>query len=88
MDTIRYLQTYRPKVYTGPTSMVTLLIPAQTNLDDLRRMIKTEANTASNIRNNTNRKSVLASLSSITSHLKTVKKVPATGMAMFAEQYI
>lgn len=88
MDQVRFIKTYKPRVYAGPSSMVSLYIPGSTNLNDLRQTMKKEATTASNIKNNTNRKSVQASLTAINEFLKGVKQVPDEGMALFAERYI
>jgi len=82
------LRNYKSSVYTGPTSMVTLILPPETNLSDLRQSMKREVQTASNIKNPVNRKSVQAALSNIIEFLKPVKELPATGIALFSEQYI
>jgi peptide chain release factor subunit 1 len=68
--------------------MVTMIIPPDTNLDDVRHEIKQESNTANNIKNNTNRKSVQQALSSLSSYIKKMKRLPDTGVALFAEQYV
>jgi peptide chain release factor subunit 1 len=88
MEQLKYVQNYKPKVRTGPTSMVSLIIPPGTNIADLRQTMKREGQTASNIKSNTNRKSVQSAISSLTEYLKTMKQLPETGIALFSEQYI
>jgi peptide chain release factor subunit 1 len=68
--------------------MVTLIIPPSTNLSDLRQTMKKEAQTASNIKSSSNRKSVQSALSCVNEYLKTLKNLPDSGIALFAEQYI
>ena len=85
---LQYARTYKPKVYGGPTSMVSLIIPPKTNLGDLRQTMKREYQTATNIKSNTNRKSVKNAISGIREYLKTIKILPGTGLALFSEQHI
>ena len=88
MEQLNYVKDYKSKVYSGPTSMVSLIIPPGTNLGDLRQTMKREYQTATNIKSNTNRKSVKNAISGIREYLKTMKALPATGIALFSEQYI
>lgn len=88
MEEIEFLNAYKSKKYGGPTSMVSLIIPGNTNLDQLRQRMSLEYQTASNIKNNTNRKSVRNALSSIKTTLKSLRSLPSTGLALFSEQYI
>lgn len=88
MMSIEELKNYKPAVYTGPTSMISLIIPSNTNLDDIRAELKQEIATASNIKSNTNRKSVQQALSCVSSYVKRMKKLPETGIALYAEQYV
>lgn len=88
MEKITQLANYKPKVHSGPTSMVTLIIPSSMNLDDVRFRMKKERQTAVNIKSNTNRKSVMSSLGRIHEYLKRVKTLPSTGLALYSEQYI
>ena len=88
MDQIKFIEGYKPKIYAGPTSMVTLCIPPQHDLTGLRQRMIREKQTATNIKNNTNRKSVIQALTSICEYLKRLKAIPTTGIALFAEQCI
>ena len=88
MEQLALIREYKPRIYTGPTSMVSLIVPPGTNLGDLRQTMKREYQTASNIKSSTNRKSVQAAISSISEYLKGVKALPDTGIALYAEQFI
>lgn len=88
MEQLQYVREYKPKVYGGPTSMVSLIIPPGTNMADLRQRMKAEYQTATNIKSNTNRKSVKNAISSIVEYLKPLKALPETGIALYSEQYI
>jgi peptide chain release factor subunit 1 len=88
MEQLQYVTDYKSKVYSGPTSMVSLVIPPGTNLGDLRQTMKREYRTATNIKSNTNRKSVKNAISGIIEYLKTMKTLPETGIALYSEQYI
>lgn len=68
--------------------MVTLIIPPGYDLDGLRQRMKRERQTASNIKSNTNRKSVTNAIGSLVECLKRYKNLPPTGLALFSEQYI
>ncbi len=88
MEQLTLIREYKPRIYTGPTSMVSLIVPPGTNLGDLRQTMKREYQTAGNIKSSTNRKSVQAAISSISEYLKSVKALPDTGIALYAEQFI
>jgi len=87
MEQLRLLQTYKSP-FPSATSMVTLIIPPKTQLSDIRQTMRKEAQTASNIKSNTNRKSVLSALTKINECLRPLKSIPQTGLALFSEQYI
>lgn len=88
MEQLNYVKEYRPRIYSGSTSMISLIVPPNHDLDGLRQRMKKEKQTAVNIKSNTNRKSVVDALGSIYEHLKRIKNIPPTGMALYAEQYI
>jgi peptide subunit release factor 1 (eRF1) len=88
LQQLHYVRDYKPKVYSGPTSMVTLIIPPGTDVAALRQTMKKEYRTATNIKSNTNRKSVKNAISGIVEYLKGVRSFPETGIALYSEQYI
>ena len=69
------------------TSLITLITPKK-DISVIRDMLKTEIATARNIKNNTNRKSVICALSSIQKIFADLKTIPDNGIATFASQYI
>jgi len=88
IDLLTYLRDYKPRVYTGATSMISLIVPPTTNLTDLRQTMKREAQTATNIKSSSNRKSVQTALRCVNEYLKTLKTPPDTGLALFSEQFV
>lgn len=88
MEQLSFVRDYKPRIYAGPTSMVSLIVPSGTNLNDLRQTMRKEYQTAGNIKNSMNRKSVQNALSNLNEYLKNLKQIPRTGIAMFSEQYI
>lgn len=88
MENLRLAQNHKPDKSSGPTSSVSLIVPPKTSLSDLRQMVKTEYQTASNIKSSCNRKSVQNSLSKISQFLKSLKAIPETGIALYSEQCI
>jgi peptide subunit release factor 1 (eRF1) len=69
------------------TSCVSLIAPKM-SITELRSFIAKEKTTASNIRDNTNRKSVVAALGKIASKIDMMKSIGDNGIAMFAHSYI
>lgn len=63
------------------TSMITLLLPAGTQIWLVLGRLTNEAGTASNIKDKTNRKSVEAALRSLTDALKLLRVLPSNGLA-------
>lgn len=88
MTTIEKIRDYKPLQNKGPTSMISLIIPPSTNTTILRQKINYEYQTAGNIKNNSNRKSVKKALKNLQTYLKNVKKLPETGIALYSEQSI
>ncbi len=87
MSDFQKLKSYKPDNHT-PTSMITLVIPPDFHLGLLRQKMTNEQTTATNIRNNSNRKSVQAALTRVNTFLSGLKTIPSSGIAIFAEQYI
>ena len=77
------IQSYRG----SGTSMISLIVPPSTNLADLRQKMLCEYQTARNIKDNVNRKSVQQALVKLNEVLKTIQ-MPPMGFALFTEQYI
>ena len=65
------------------TSMITLLIPADTQQTRLNKLITTELGTASCIKSRVNRNSVVNALKSIQHRVKLIRKIPPNGLAIF-----
>ena len=66
------------------TSLVSLYLPASSQLSDHMTMIKQEMATASNIKSKKVKLNVQSALKSIQQKLKSYKKVPENGLAIFA----
>ena len=88
MEQLQYVRDYKPTVYGGPTSMVSLIIPPGANLGDIRQRMKRERQTASNIKSRVNRKSVQSALGGIIEYLKTLRIIPSKGVALFSDQWV
>lgn len=69
------------------TSLITIISPKM-NVQFLRDLIKQEKTTAENIKNNSNRKSVMIALKNVESAVEDMKKIPDNGIAIFAGRYI
>ncbi|MEM7813466.1 MAG: peptide chain release factor aRF-1 [Candidatus Aenigmatarchaeota archaeon] len=65
------------------TELVTVYIPAGFNLYDMVSTLRSEQNTASNIKSKTVRKNVVSALEKILGHLALYKKTPENGLAVF-----
>lgn len=86
MEQLKQLRDYKSR-FGGTSSAVTLIIPPNSDVPSLIRRMKKERQTASNIKSASNRKSVIAAISSIIDTLKTLR-IPDNGIALFAEQCI
>lgn len=85
VQSLQSLQDYQSPL---PTSMVSLLIPPGTNIEKLRTRLTSEIATSVNIKDKTNRLSVGNALSKINEHLKYMRVVPETGIAIYSEQHL
>ena len=72
------------KIKGRHTELVSLYIPANSNLVDIINQVRAEQATAQNIKSKQTRKNVLAALEKILQHLKTFKEVPKNGLVVFA----
>ncbi len=65
------------------TELVTVYIPAGSNLHDIVSQLRSEQSTAENIKSKQVRKNVTAALDKIIRHLQLYKKTPENGLAVF-----
>ena len=65
------------------TELITVLIPAGYDVNSVQRQLEAEKSTAKNIKSTTTRNNVLDALDKIVRHLKTLKKTPPNGLALF-----
>ena len=65
------------------TELITVLIPADYDVNSVQRQLEAEKSTAKNIKSTTTRNNVLDALDKIVRYLKGLKKTPKTGLAVF-----
>jgi len=65
------------------TSMISLIIPAKKAISDVNKMLNDEIGTATNIKSNVNRKSVLTAITSARERLKLYNKTPPNGLILY-----
>ncbi len=65
------------------TELVTVLIPAGTNINLITRQLEGEKSTASNIKSTATRKNVISALDMIIRELKGMKQAPENGLAIY-----
>ncbi len=63
--------------------MVSVYVPAGSNLNDTISQIKNEQSTASNIKSKSTRKNVVDALEKIVQHLRTFRQTPPKGLVVF-----
>jgi peptide chain release factor subunit 1 len=66
------------------TELVTVMIPAGFNIHSVTKQLEAEKSTASNIKSKQTRSAVIDSLDTIIRHIKTYKKTPENGLALYA----
>lgn len=66
------------------TELVTVMIPAGFNIHSVTKQLEAEKSTASNIKSKQTRSAVIDSLDTIIRQIKTYKKTPEKGLALFA----
>jgi|TARA_Y100000310_G_scaffold340430_1_gene436201 peptide chain release factor subunit 1 len=66
------------------TELITVYIPAGYDVNSVQRQLEAEKGTAKNIKSTSTRKNVSEALDKIVRHLKTLKKTPKNGLAIFA----
>ncbi len=65
------------------TELVTVCIPAGYDVNAVQRQLEAERSTAKNIKSTATRKNVIDALDKIVRHLKTLRKTPENGLAVF-----
>ncbi len=78
-EIVEELETYKGK----HTELITVYIPAGYDVNSVQRQLEGEKATAKNIKSTTTRKNVVDALDKIVRHLKTLKKTPENGLALF-----
>jgi peptide chain release factor subunit 1 len=73
------LETFRGR----HTELITVYIPMGYDVNAVQRQIEAEKGTAKNIKSTSTRKNVSEALDKIVRHLKSLKKTPANGLAIF-----
>lgn len=66
------------------TELISVYIPAGYDVNSVQRQIEAEKSTAKNIKSTATRKNVSDALDKIVRHLKTLKKTPENGLALFS----
>ena len=72
------------KIKGRHTELVSLYIPAGSNLADIMNQVRSEQSTAQNIKSKQTRKNVLGALEKIIQHLKQFKEIPENGLVIFS----
>ncbi|GAI07850.1 unnamed protein product, partial [marine sediment metagenome] len=73
------LENYKGK----HTELITVYIPAGYDVNSVQRQLEAEKSTAANIKSTSTRKNVVDALEKIVRHLKSLKKTPENGLALF-----
>lgn len=84
MEELQKLNCYKG----SGTSIVTLLVPAKTMISNVVNHLNQEIGTASNIKDKSNRKSVIDALKSSIVFFQKMKTIPSTGIATFSGWYV
>tara|TARA_Y100000310_G_scaffold340429_1_gene436187 strand:- start:7388 stop:8473 length:1086 start_codon:yes stop_codon:yes gene_type:complete len=78
-DLLEILENYRGR----QTELISVYIPAGYDVNSVQRQLEAEKGTAKNIKSTSTRKNVSDALDKIVRHLKTLKKTPKNGLAIF-----
>lgn len=76
------------KAASNTTSLITFHLPGKMDLGALRATLKREAMTSKNIKDRSHGKAVRRSLTQCTELVRSLNKLPHTGLALFAGQWI
>jgi len=79
-EVLEELEKYKGK----HTELITVYIPKDYDVNSVQRQLEAEKSTAKNIKSTANRNNVLDSLDKIVRYLKTLKKTPKNGLAIFS----
>lgn len=82
------LLSYLHECRGSGTSVVSFHIPAGAYILPYRAQVASELTTAQNIKDKTNRHSVIAALKAIQEQLIRIREIPDTGFAVFAGECI
>src|SRR3989344_4302319 len=66
------------------TELVTVLVPAGTNINAITRQLESEKSTASNIKSKQTRNNVIDALDTIIREIKNMKQTPPHGLAIYS----
>ena len=72
------------KIRGRHTELITVYIPEGYDVNSVQRQLGAEKSTAKNIKSTATRKNVIDALEKIIRHLKTLKKTPEKGLALFS----
>ena len=78
-ELLEELEKYKGK----HTELITVYIPEGYDVNSVQRQLEAEKSTAKNIKSTATRKNVADALDKIVRHLKTLKKTPKNGLALF-----
>jgi len=78
-EILEELEKYKGK----HTELISVLIPAGYDVNSVQRQLEAEKSTAKNIKSSTTKKNVIDALEKIIRYLKTLKKTPKNGLALF-----
>ena len=79
-EVLEQLEKYKGR----QTELITVYIPSGYDVNAVQRQIEAEKGTAKNIKSTATRKNVSDALDKIVRHLKTLKKTPGNGLAIFS----
>ena len=79
-EILEQLEKYKGK----HTELVTIYVPAGYDINSVQRQLGAEKSTAKNIKSTSTRKNVIDALEKIIRELKTLKKTPENGLAIFS----
>jgi len=80
MEILEELEKYKGR----HTELVTVYVPAGYDINSVQRQLEAEKSTAKNIKSTGTRKNVIDALEKLVRELKTLKKTPENGLALFA----
>jgi len=79
-ETVEELKKHRGR----HTELISVLIPAGFDANSVQKQLEAEKSTAKNIKSKSTQKNVIDALEKIVRYLKTLKKTPKNGLALFA----